>query len=146
MAKSRASTQAAAPVAPPQRADAVRVVAPKVSDPQESWLRPDSPGSPPFHPPATADPAVSGPVKDSSSSDPPGAPTVKAELAQDAALVTERDSAVSAARRPAVPQPVSESGKPTERPIVSYAPEIEQSRKRPPRTCPSLLCLGFAFS
>ena len=100
-------------------------MAPKVNDPQESWFKPNSQEASLSHPPETADPAILGPVNDSSSSDPPGAPTVEADLGQDAVLVTERDSAVSATRRPAVPQPASESGKATERPIVSYTPELE---------------------
>ena len=88
-AKGRASAQAAAPPAQPLHADAVRVVAPKASGPQQSWLEPGShePSHP--HPPEIADPAVSGPVKDSSSPDLPGAPTVEPGLGQDAALVPE---------------------------------------------------------
>ena len=64
-----------------QCADAVQVVAPKVNDPQESWFKPDSQESSLSHLPETTDPAISGPVKNSSSSDPPGAPTVEADLA-----------------------------------------------------------------
>ena len=67
----------------------MQVVAPKVNDPQESWFKPDSQESSLSHQPETTDPAISGPVKDSSSSDHPGAPTVKADLGQDTALVTE---------------------------------------------------------
>ena len=64
-------------------------------------------------------------MKESSSSDPPGAPTVEAGLGQDAALVPKRESAFSAVHLPTVQQPVVEPSTPADRTTVAVARELE---------------------
>ena len=116
-AKTRPLPAQDARVPAPQRVSSARVVAPKV--------RPDAPqssSSAPTPSPEFAHPALSGHTKDGRSSDPVGAPAIEAELAQDAALVSERDSVVSAAGRHTVPQPADESRTP---PVTDNAPEID---------------------
>ena len=116
-AKTRAPPAQDARVPAPQRVSSARVVAPKV--------RPDAPqssSSAPTPSPEFAHPALSGHTKDGRSSDPVGAPAIEAELVQDAAPVSERDSVVSAAGRHTVPQPADESRTP---PVTDNAPEID---------------------
>ena len=127
-AKASAPPAQDAKIPAPRRVSEARTVAPKVGDAQQSRPQPDSLESPSpalFPVPEFAHPALSGPTKDGRSSDPSGAPAVEAELVQDAAPVSKRDSVVSAAGRPAGPQPASESRKPPERSQALSAPEID---------------------
>ena len=139
-AKARAPpAQDAKPLAP-RRVSEARTVAPKVGNAQQSRPQPDGPESrlPALFPtPEFAHPALSGLTKDGRSSDPAGAPAIEAELVQDAAPVSKRDSVVSAAGRPAGPQPASESRKPPERSQALSAPEIDH-----PRVCCCCCCTG----